>query len=78
MELVRVSSYGVVVEDDVLHALGLRRERHDAGSIRPDFKTLRCEADAESSLRTTQIIRVPQVAEAEFVDGSRPQCFRVA
>ena len=78
MELVGVGSDGVVVEDDVLHALGLRRKRYDSGSIRPDFETLRCEADAESSLRTTQIIRVPQVAEAEFVDCRSTQRSRVA
>ena len=73
LQFIRVGSDGVVIEDDVLHALRLRRERHDAWSIGSDLETLRCQADTESALRTAQIVGIAQVTEAEFVDRSPTQ-----
>ena len=53
-------------------------ERHNAGSTRAGQKSLRRQADAQSTDRFPKIVVIPHIAEVELIDRRRPQRLRVA
>ena len=78
LQFVGVCADGKGIEDDVFNSFALRIERHNAGSSRAGYESLRCQADAESADGFAEIVVIAHVAEVEFIDRRRPQRFSVA
>ena len=75
---VGIGTDGEVIEEDILYALGLRRQRDNAQRSRSGHKALRGKADAQPACRLAQIVCVARVTEAKFIDGARSQRLGIA
>ena len=77
MQLVGVGADREAVEADTFDAFGFWRERDDARRAGAGDEALRREARADAADGFTEVVRIAQEAEAEFVDGAAAKIFGV-
>ncbi|MGC2389114.1 MAG: hypothetical protein WA621_06930 [Candidatus Acidiferrum sp.] len=77
MQFVGICSNREAVEANALDAFRFWRERDDSRGAWTDLEALGSKADADSTDRFAEVIRIAEIAEAKLVDASWIDCFLV-